>query len=172
MHLTTDYVRQLWTGLSTDDWGDVEFFAGDVVYIMDQSQCRIFDGSAMHQLPDLGGGGGPNLSQIQDVFFKNVYGSSLSFNVVRYLADQYFYGSVVSFSSSGSGAEKHAYELLVVDGIIQVTASYTNYSFSYQGNIISELVDVPLYPSGAVHLYELTLPANYDNTIPIEVTRI
>lgn len=58
MHLLTDYERQIWTGLAADDWGTVEISAGDVVYLMDLSQCWIFDGSAMHQLPDLGGGGG------------------------------------------------------------------------------------------------------------------
>lgn len=56
--MNVDYTRQIYTGLSTDDWGEIEFNAGDVVYIMDQSQCWIFDGSTMQQLPDLGGGGG------------------------------------------------------------------------------------------------------------------
>lgn len=56
--MNVDYTRQIYTGLSTDDWGEIEFNSGDVVYIMDQSQCWIFDGSTMQQLPDLGGGGG------------------------------------------------------------------------------------------------------------------
>ena len=59
--MNVDYTRQLYTGLSTDDWGSVEVNVGDVVYIMDKSECWIFDGSTMHQLPDLGGGGGPEL---------------------------------------------------------------------------------------------------------------
>ena len=56
--MNVDYTRQIYTGLSTDSWGGIEFNAGDVVYIMDHSECWIFDGSTMHQLPDLGGGGG------------------------------------------------------------------------------------------------------------------
>jgi hypothetical protein len=58
MILTTDYERQLYVGLSTDDWGDFSPNEGDVVYLMDQSKCFMFDGSTMHELPDLGGGGG------------------------------------------------------------------------------------------------------------------
>lgn len=64
--MNVDYTRQLFTGLSTDDWGDVEFNAGDVAYIMDLSECWIFDGSTMQQLPDLGGGGGYTASDWLD----------------------------------------------------------------------------------------------------------
>ena len=58
MVLKTDYDRQLWTGLSSDDWSDVPLVEGDVIYIMDLSQCWICGESNMYQLPDLGGGGG------------------------------------------------------------------------------------------------------------------
>ena len=58
MVLKTDYDRQLWTGLSTDDWSDVPLAEGDVIYIMDLSECWICGENNMYQLPDLGGGGG------------------------------------------------------------------------------------------------------------------
>jgi len=58
MILNTDYTRQLYVGLSSDDWSDFSPNEGDVVYLMDQSKCYIFDGSTMQELPDLGGGGG------------------------------------------------------------------------------------------------------------------
>lgn len=54
----TDYTRRIWTGLTTDDWGDVNLQEGDVIYLMDASQCWVAGENNMYQLPDLGGGGG------------------------------------------------------------------------------------------------------------------
>ena len=64
MILNTDYERQIYVGLSTDDWGDFSPNEGGVVYLMDQSKCYIFDGSTMQELPDLGGGGGGSITAI------------------------------------------------------------------------------------------------------------
>lgn len=73
MVLNIDYERQIYVGLSTDDWGDFSPNEGDVVYLMDQSKCYIFDGSTMQQLPDLGGGGGGGMPAAMPVMASGSY---------------------------------------------------------------------------------------------------
>lgn len=58
MILQTDYTRRFWTGLTTDDWGQADLQEGDVIYLMDVSECYVCGEGMMYQLPDLGGGGG------------------------------------------------------------------------------------------------------------------
>ena len=67
MILQTDYTRRIWTGLTTDDWGDADLREGDVIYLMDASECYVGGEGQMYQLPDLGGGGGIDFSDIGQV---------------------------------------------------------------------------------------------------------
>ena len=65
MILQTDYTRRIWTGLTTDDWGDADLREGDVIYLMDASECWVGGEGMMYQLPDMGGGGGsPELKKL------------------------------------------------------------------------------------------------------------
>ena len=60
MILQTDYTRRIWTGLTTDNWGEANLQEGDVIYLMDVSECYVGGEGQMYQLPDLGGGGAPS----------------------------------------------------------------------------------------------------------------
>lgn len=174
MILQTDYTRRIWTGLTTDDWGEADLREGDVIYLMDASECYVGGEGMMYQLPDLGGGGGGGynhtLSSVPEMMLTNVYGSALSVGSVRFV-DPYFIGTNISFSASGAGATKYIYQALTVDGRVMLYAQYTTFTFTYNDVLISEYVNVPYTPSGSGYAYMLTLPADYDPTIPINVTR-
>ena len=64
MILQTDYTRRIWTGLTTDDWGEANLQEGDVIYLMDASECYVGGEGMMYQLPDLGGGGGGGYKKV------------------------------------------------------------------------------------------------------------
>lgn len=88
MVLKTDYDRQLWTGLSTDDWGDVPIHEGDVAYLMDLGECYVFGENQVYQLPDLGGGGGVTLeSGNLTTTIKNEKGRTENFSVLGLFKD-------------------------------------------------------------------------------------
>ena len=124
MILNTDYERQIYVGLSTDDWGDISPNEGDVVYIMDQSRCYIFDGSTMQQLPDLGGGGGG-----EAVVFKSVVVTAIN-DTTSNLSMFFSFGTaedVIAFYSlrlNSSLTTSATLKLCIIDGYLYLYHSY------------------------------------------------
>lgn len=166
MVLKTDYDRQLWTGLSTDDWGDVPVHEGDVVYLMDLSECYIFGESQVYQLPDLGGGGGGSvMGSVGPLSVTNQAGSVVSIFYNKYFdTPDYIYANTLSFSNN---TNKVIYELMTYNGFLWWGSNKNNLKFTYNGNTISELITQPMQPSGNATIYKITPPANYDINTPI-----
>lgn len=158
MICNTDYERQIYTMLSTDDLGDFSPNEGDVVYLMDQSKCYIFDGSAMQQLPDLSGGGGGGsgyqLLGSGDYVYTGGEAASLNFPVSFDGTIKYWY--CVADTVAGIN---HAHAFMGIEDMPGVT----NFHYGHVG-VISTMTsagvvannvidDNTKYSSGRLYLY-------------------
>lgn len=127
MILNTDYERQIYVGLSTDDWGDVSINEGAVVYLMDQSKCFMFDGSTMHELPDLGGGGGGG----DAIVFKSVAVTAIN-DTTSNLSMFFSFGTaedvIASYSLrlTSSLTTSATLKLCIIDGYLYLNHSYSS----------------------------------------------
>lgn len=172
MHLTTDYIRQLWTGLSTDDWGDVEFTAGDVAYIMDQSECWIFDGSSMYQLPDLGGGGGGSTVIYPYIQIYNNKSTNASFSA-NFVTGGFLASDPDLCANALRNVPNHTAQycrgVVVTNGKFTLRTTITANSITYNDVPLTyEIVSDSNITSGG-NIYIITLPDNFDPDTPIYI---
>ena len=75
----TNYIGQLYFGLSTDDPADVpEWHNGDRILLMDQDQMYIYDEAAVtfHEIPMGGGGGGGGATLYYNIY-SHAYAKSM-----------------------------------------------------------------------------------------------
>ena len=170
----TNYIGQLYFGLSTDDPTAVEWHNGDRILLMDQDIMMVYDEAAFdfHEIPISGGGGGggPVITPTS-VAIKNARASG---NLSPYFVvwNPTLELPCIANTPTLSPSTVTTYLIMLYDGCFTWrlgASSAVNVSVTYNGNPIDVTMVQSAYGNNQMDI-KIPLPANYDPTIPIELS--